>query len=322
MKQDLVLVSTANALCLSDANLAKVEASLIGTIEHPKKGLKKVRLCGVPPTRADRNQPEKPGKTASSTSVASTSTAKPDLKRKASSASLAPPVKEAKASTSSSKAISSEKVPAGTSKKEVTPVATKGKTPEKTAKSTPQVLNGANAKTASSQNATQAKGKEKEEANEDEYAALLADDDDLMAEIEGTGNSKRAEATKSDLNAAVHSKSQGAPEEKVLQSKKGARKTRTVKKKVVTTNAKGFKVTKEVETDESYTASENEAEGPTVASKPIAKKSGSKDVPKAKDSSSKAKPDAPVSSSSKAKAKPGEQMGLKNFFGKPKAAKK
>jgi hypothetical protein len=197
-----------------------------------------------------------------------------------------------------------------------------------------------------------AKGKEKKaqndmEIDEDEYDAMLADDDDIMAELDGkdrvdltprnvsdmscntdldTAPSKKPSSKSSTSKIAGDAKKSSestkpAKKDKVLKS--GNRKTRRVTKKVVTTNAKGFKVTKEVETDESYSGSEDEDDGPTVASssKPAEKES----KPAKKEKEKESTPSSASGTAAKKKAsagKPGEQASLKNFFGKPKAASK
>ena len=113
------------------------------------------------------------------------------------------------------------------------------------------------------------------------------------------------------------------------------RKRRPVMKKMVTTNAKGFKITKEVETDESYTGSSDENEGPIVSAAQ-AKKTGAKrkeastvgtgtGTESEKASTSKASKAASKSNTeikSKAMSRPAAQTSLGSFFSKPKTDKK
>lgn len=110
--------------------------------------------------------------------------------------------------------------------------------------------------------------------------------------------------------------------------KSGKRKTRKVTKRVTEVNSKGFKVTKEVETEEEYTASEGgsqgEDDGPNVAAtaKPATAK-GAKEGSSGKSASPAGSSSSAAAAKKKAAtSKPGEQSSLKNFFGKPKATGK
>lgn len=135
------------------------------------------------------------------------------------------------------------------------------------------------------------------------------------------------------------------PAEKKAKAPSGrphVRKIRKTTKPVVSKNAKGYKVTTNVETDESYTGTESEGEDGEPAqaslastaevssSRPSGGNAGASAVKKQAEkererstsvsgnnsSSSGAKKKAPTSS------KPGEQASLKSFFGKPKAKPK
>lgn len=125
------------------------------------------------------------------------------------------------------------------------------------------------------------------------------------------------------------------------------KKVRKVKRKEVTVNAKGFKVTKEVETEEEYSASESDDDGPTVASsstinkpkegrgnpaaqdsktakEPVKTKEPEKAKEKPKEKEEKRPPTTKSGSSNSNLAKklpPGGQTSLAGFFGKPKPKK-
>lgn len=125
------------------------------------------------------------------------------------------------------------------------------------------------------------------------------------------------------------------------------RRTRKVMKKVQEVNAKGYKVTKEVETEEEYTASDSEDDGPVVASSSTAFKASkaAKEKEKEKETTEKPKSKAQEkakekpaekpklekkpssskigasSSQAKPKAGAGGQTSLAGFFGKPKPKK-
>lgn len=141
------------------------------------------------------------------------------------------------------------------------------------------------------------------------------------------------------------SKPKADAKDKITLQSGSRRKIRKVKKQIQEVNAKGYKVTKEVETEEEYTASDSDDDGPVVASTSAAsklakaskekeqekEKEKEKEKPKAKDKpAEKAKlekkpsftKNGPSSSSqSKPKSGAGGQTSLAGFFGKPKPKK-
>ena len=113
------------------------------------------------------------------------------------------------------------------------------------------------------------------------------------------------------------------------------RKTRKITKTITTTNAKGYKVATQVETEEEYSGSDEDdggakevtsaAAGSSKMKRSDSSTSNSKEKKKESTpstSNAAAKKPAASGSSAKGGAKPGEQSSLKNFFGKPKASKK
>lgn len=185
------------------------------------------------------------------------------------------------------------------------------------------------------------------DGKEDEYADYMMDDDDLMAEIDGrsrirgvsvfadrpcsaglndgkvsTGQKGKNSAAGSGAPTPVASGSKAKTSTKATAGEEGkVRKTRRVMKTVKSKNAKGYMESKQVSTDEEYTASEDDGDGATeVAASTIIKRSDSSTSTKEKKKDRE--PAAASSSSKTAKAaKPGEQSSLKNFFGKPKGKK-
>lgn len=157
-------------------------------------------------------------------------------------------------------------------------------------------------------------------------------------ETKKTGLSENASKAASSQSGKGDTASAGKKEKVTLQSGGRRRKTRKVKKQIQEVNAKGYKVTKEVETEEEYTASDSDDDGPVVASTSAASKAAKESKDKEKEKSKpKEKPaekaklekkpsftkNASSSTSSQAKSKAGNggQTSLAGFFGKPKPKK-
>ncbi|CAD6567927.1 MAG: hypothetical protein CYPHOPRED_002168 [Cyphobasidiales sp. Tagirdzhanova-0007] len=317
---DLVLLTAANAPVLNDPSLSAVDSAVIGTIAHSRQETKK-------------------STNTSKVSKASTSKAsalKSDLKRKASSGELVPPASKAISASTTTKPVQTSKLATSTSSTNLGKG--KGKDLEKEANKASSNLDDlfkddkiANKTETPVPPMAPSDGREKQKQQgemevdvEDDYAGMLADDDEMIAELD------RLDEPEPD-KAAMSRKSAEKPKSQTMKSSQ--RKRRKIVRKEVTTNAKGFKVTKDVETDESYSSSsdnDNDS-GPKVsASLPAIKtEKGDSEVKSKKE---KAKETTPAASSAsngnnqgtkgKAASKSGAQTSLGSFFSKPKGGKK
>ena len=292
----------------------------------------------------------------SKASTSKASALKSDLKRKASSGELVPPASKAISASTTTKPVQTSKLATSTSSTNLGKG--KGKDLEKEANKASSNLDDlfkddkiANKTETPVPPMAPSDGREKQKQQgemevdvEDDYAGMLADDDEMIAELDRKARRLRDfhQLANTSLfllgldepepdKAAMSRKSAEKPKSQTMKSSQ--RKRRKIVRKEVTTNAKGFKVTKDVETDESYSSSsdnDNDS-GPKVsASLPAIKtEKGDSEVKSKKE---KAKETTPAASSAsngnnqgtkgKAASKSGAQTSLGSFFSKPKGGKK